>query len=42
MSSRLRNFEIASGLVEGDDLGAPFNDGDFYKLAALHSRHGRQ
>ena len=27
-----RNFEIAAGLVEGRYRGAPFNDGDFYKL----------
>jgi len=28
----LRNFEIAAGLAEGRYRGAPFNDGDFYKL----------
>jgi len=28
----LRNFEIAAGLAEGKYRGAPFNDGDFYKL----------
>jgi len=27
-----RNFEIAAGLAEGRHRGAPFNDGDFYKL----------
>ena len=27
-----RNFEIASGLVEGRSRGAAFNDGEFYKL----------
>jgi DUF1680 family protein len=27
-----RNFEIAAGLAEGRYRGAPFNDGDFYKL----------
>ncbi|HVM62638.1 MAG TPA: glycoside hydrolase family 127 protein [Verrucomicrobiae bacterium] len=27
-----RNFEIAAGLAEGVHRGAPFNDGDFYKL----------
>jgi DUF1680 family protein len=27
-----RNFEIAAGLAEGRSRGAPFNDGDFYKL----------
>ncbi|NOS72739.1 MAG: glycoside hydrolase family 127 protein [Verrucomicrobia bacterium] len=27
-----RNFEIAAGLTEGRYRGAPFNDGDFYKL----------
>jgi len=26
------NFEIAAGIVEGRYRGAPFNDGDFYKL----------
>ena len=26
------NFEIAAGLKEGRSRGAPFNDGDFYKL----------
>ncbi|TAL03579.1 MAG: glycoside hydrolase family 127 protein [Verrucomicrobia bacterium] len=26
------NFEIAAGLAEGKYRGAPFNDGDFYKL----------
>jgi uncharacterized protein len=26
------NFEIAAGLAEGRSRGAPFNDGDFYKL----------
>ena len=26
------NFEIAAGMVEGHYRGAPFNDGDFYKL----------
>jgi len=28
----LRNFEIAAGLAGGRYRGAPFNDGDFYKL----------
>ena len=28
----LQNFRIAAGLVEGRHRGAPFNDGDFYKL----------
>ncbi|HMP82252.1 MAG TPA: glycoside hydrolase family 127 protein [Verrucomicrobiota bacterium] len=27
-----RNFEIAAGLAEGRSRGAPFNDGDMYKL----------
>ena len=27
-----RNFEIAAGLAEGKSRGAPFNDGDFYRL----------
>ena len=31
-SQYLRNFEIAAGLAEGRYRGAPFNDGDFYKL----------
>jgi DUF1680 family protein len=31
-SQYLRNFEIAAGLKEGRYRGAPFNDGDFYKL----------
>jgi uncharacterized protein len=31
-SQFFRNFEIAAGLVEGRSRGAPFNDGDFYKL----------
>ena len=31
-SQYFRNFEIAAGLAEGDYRGAPFNDGDFYKL----------
>ena len=31
-SHALRNFEIAAGLVAGDHRGAPFHDGDFYKL----------
>lgn len=28
----LQNFRIAAGLAEGRHRGAPFNDGDFYKL----------
>ncbi|HEX5218683.1 MAG TPA: beta-L-arabinofuranosidase domain-containing protein, partial [Verrucomicrobiae bacterium] len=28
----LRNFEIAAGLTEGRYRGAPFNDGELYKL----------
>ncbi|MEO9475743.1 MAG: glycoside hydrolase family 127 protein [Cyclobacteriaceae bacterium] len=32
MSHALRNFEIAAGLEEGNHEGAPFHDGDFYKL----------
>ena len=28
----LRNFEIAAGLAEGRYRGAPFNDGELYKL----------
>lgn len=28
----LRNFEIAAGLAEGRHRGAPFNDGELYKL----------
>jgi DUF1680 family protein len=31
-SQFFRNFEIAAGLAEGRYRGAPFNDGDFYKL----------
>ena len=31
-SQFFRNFEIAAGLKEGNSRGAPFNDGDFYKL----------
>ena len=31
-SQFFRNFEIAAGLTEGRYRGAPFNDGDFYKL----------
>lgn len=31
-SQYFRNFEIAAGLAEGGYRGAPFNDGDFYKL----------
>lgn len=31
-SQFLRNFEIAAGLVEGRYRGAPFNDGELYKL----------
>src|ERR1017187_3187919 len=31
-SQYFRNFEIAAGLAEGHYRGAPFNDGDFYKL----------
>jgi uncharacterized protein len=31
-SQYFRNFEIAAGLAEGRYRGAPFNDGDFYKL----------
>jgi uncharacterized protein len=31
-SQYFRNFEIAAGLAEGQYRGAPFNDGDFYKL----------
>jgi DUF1680 family protein len=31
-SQYYRNFEIAAGLAEGHYRGAPFNDGDFYKL----------
>ena len=31
-SQYFRNFEIAAGLQEGRYRGAPFNDGDFYKL----------
>ena len=31
-SQYLRNFEIAAGLAEGRYRGAPFNDGDMYKL----------
>jgi DUF1680 family protein len=31
-SQFFRNFEIAAGIKEGRSRGAPFNDGDFYKL----------
>jgi DUF1680 family protein len=31
-SHYFENFRIAAGLVEGRPRGAPFNDGDFYKL----------
>ena len=31
-SHYLENFRIAAGLTEGRPRGAPFNDGDFYKL----------
>lgn len=31
-SQFFRNFEIAAGLVEGRYRGAPFNDGELYKL----------
>lgn len=31
-SQFFRNFEIAAGLKEGRYRGAPFNDGEFYKL----------
>ena len=31
-SQYFRNFEIAAGLADGRYRGAPFNDGDFYKL----------
>lgn len=31
-SHYLENFRIAAGLSEGRPRGAPFNDGDFYKL----------
>ena len=31
-SQYLENFRIAAGLAEGRPRGAPFNDGDFYKL----------
>ena len=27
-----RNFEIAAGQAQGDHRGAPFHDGDFYKI----------
>ena len=32
VSHALRNFEIAAGVKEGTHEGAPFHDGDFYKL----------
>ncbi|WP_258104689.1 glycoside hydrolase family 127 protein [Marinoscillum sp. MHG1-6] len=32
VSHAVRNFEIAAGLEEGQHEGAPFHDGDFYKL----------
>jgi len=32
VSHALRNFEIAAGKYEGEHKGAPFHDGDFYKL----------
>jgi uncharacterized protein len=32
VSHALRNFEIAAGVKEGEHKGAPFHDGDFYKL----------
>jgi DUF1680 family protein len=31
-SQFLRNFEIAAGMAEGRHRGAPFNDGEIYKL----------
>ena len=31
-SQYFENFRIAAGLAEGRSRGAPFNDGDFYKL----------
>jgi DUF1680 family protein len=31
-SQFFRNFQIAAGLAEGRSRGAPFNDGEFYKL----------
>jgi len=31
-SQYFRNFEIAAGLAKGHYRGAPFNDGDFYKM----------
>lgn len=31
-SQFLRNFEIAAGMAEGRQRGAPFNDGEVYKL----------
>ena len=31
-SQYLHNFRIAAGLAEGRPRGAPFNDGDYYKL----------
>lgn len=36
-SGALRNFEIAAGLKEGKHKGAPFHDGDFYKMVEAAS-----
>jgi len=44
-SQYFRNFEIAAGRAEGHYRGAPFNDGDFYKLVegacAAYYNYGR-
>ncbi|MEQ8881466.1 MAG: glycoside hydrolase family 127 protein [Cyclobacteriaceae bacterium] len=32
VSNAFQNFEIAAGLKKGKHIGAPFHDGDFYKL----------
>lgn len=32
ISHAFKNFEIAAGLTEGEHVGPPFHDGDFYKM----------
>ncbi|WP_341224884.1 glycoside hydrolase family 127 protein [uncultured Arcticibacterium sp.] len=36
-SGALRNFEVAAGVEEGKHKGAPFHDGDFYKMVEAAS-----
>ena len=32
ISHGFANFEIAAGLKDGEHIGPPFHDGDFYKM----------